>query len=106
MWRARDPYRARHARRAQEYGVQGTFDKYDVEIRLTKQQGLCHYCGEKLERFGPRKFTVDHFIPLSRGGSNFMNNLVIACPDCNRDKGSKMPWEFRPARFEVGCRRD
>ena len=35
-----------------------------------------------------------------------MNNLVIACPDCNRAKADKLPWEFRPARFDVNCKRD
>lgn len=35
-----------------------------------------------------------------------MNNLVLACPGCNASKGSKMPWEFRPARFDVNCKRD
>ena len=87
-------------------GVAGSFDAGDVMIRMTKQKSACHYCGCKLELFGPQKFQVDHFVPLSRGGSNFMNNLVLACPDCNRAKADKMPWEYRPARFPVGCTRD
>ena len=106
MFRARDPYKSKHRRRAKQHGSQGSFDRWDVEIRRAKQGDRCHYCGEKLELFGPRKFQVDHFIPLSRGGTNYMNNLVIACPDCNREKADKLPWEFRPARFNVNCNRD
>lgn len=102
----RDPYRSRHKKRAVLAGVPGSFDQGDVLVRLTKQKGLCHYCGERLELFGPRKFQVDHFVPLSRGGTNFVNNLVLACPECNQAKANKMPWEYRPARFDVGCGRD
>ncbi|WP_082689058.1 HNH endonuclease [Deinococcus actinosclerus] len=106
MLRGGDPYKSRHRRRAKKVGAVGSFDKGDVDIRRAKQGGLCHYCGEVLEIDGPRKFQVDHFIPLSRGGTNMMTNIVCACPECNRDKGSKMPWEYRPARFAPGCRRD
>ncbi|WP_371827345.1 HNH endonuclease [Deinococcus sp. QL22] len=106
MIRGGDAYRSKHRRRAQQHGAVGSFDKWDVQIRFGKQKGLCHYCDEKLDLIGPNKFQVDHFIPLSKGGSNYMNNLVCACPDCNRAKSDKMPWEYRPARFEVGCKRD
>ncbi|WP_406585132.1 HNH endonuclease [Deinococcus aetherius] len=75
-------------------------------LRFDRQKGRCHYCGEVLELVGRNKFQVDHFIPLSRGGANAMNNIVCACPGCNRAKGSKFPWDFRPARFDVGCGRD
>ncbi|WP_295819854.1 HNH endonuclease [uncultured Deinococcus sp.] len=106
MYRSRDPYKSKHRRRAKKYGGQGSFDRWDVEIRRVKQGNKCHYCREQLELDGPRRFQVDHFIPLSRGGTNYMNNLVIACPDCNRAKADKLPWEFRPARFDVNCKRD
>lgn len=106
MIRGGDRYKAAHRRRAESYGVGGVFDQGDVMIRLARQGERCHYCGEVLELTGRRKFQVDHFIPLARGGRNSMSNIVCACPECNRDKGVKMPWEYRPARFDVGCRRD
>jgi len=104
--RGGDKIRSTHRRRAEKVGAVGTFDKWDVMIRLGRQNNLCHYCYCKLDFFGPNKFQVDHFIPLSRGGSNYAINLVIACPDCNRAKSDRMPWEYRPARFEEGCRRE
>lgn len=40
--------------------------------------------------------TIDHLIPLSRGGGNTRDNMVLACHDCNEKKGSKLLTEFRP----------
>lgn len=44
---------------------------------------LCQYCGS-----APQRFEKEHFIPLSRGGLNSIENIVPACPPCNRFKGS------------------
>lgn len=69
MFRRKDDYKSKHRARARKAGVAGSFDAGDVLVRLTKQRGACHYCGCKLELYGPQKFQVDHFIPLSRGGA-------------------------------------
>lgn len=42
------------------------------------------------------KPTIDHIVPLCRGGGNTLNNLVIACYSCNQEKGNKLVTEFRP----------
>jgi 5-methylcytosine-specific restriction endonuclease McrA len=34
--------------------------------------------------------TLDHVIPLSKGGPNKRENIVLACGKCNRDKGDKL----------------
>lgn len=39
-------------------------------------------------------FTIDHVVPLSRGGSNDIANLVPACEGCNRKKGAQTPLEW------------
>ena len=49
--------------------------------------GTCAYC------LGPAS-TVDHVLPVSRGGDNAMCNLVLACRSCNSRKHSKTPLEF------------
>lgn len=55
---------------------------------------LCHYCGVLLlhvstsSRF-PFAHTVDHKLPLCRGGDNDSSNLVAACSRCNARKGKK-----------------
>ena len=101
-----DRYRKFHRARARKRKARGVFDATAVEARIDPQEARCHYCQEELDFDGANKFEVDHFIPLSRGGSNWPSNIVIACRACNRDKADKMPWEYRPARFEEGCGRD
>jgi len=40
-----------------------------------------------------QNFTVDHVLPLSRGGRNTWGNTVCACPPCNQRKADRMPNE-------------
>lgn len=47
----------------------------------------CQYCGEKLTY---RQLTVDHVIPVSRGGKNTWENLVACCQPCNRYKDDRL----------------
>jgi|GEM_PF-2776371 len=49
----------------------------------------CQYCGKPVE-----KPDCDHVMPLSRGGLSTMDNLVTACPSCNRSKNDKTPEEW------------
>lgn len=52
----------------------------------------CQYCHKKL----PSKLlTIDHVMPLSRGGKNKWTNVVAACGKCNNVKGNKTPEEAR-----------
>jgi 5-methylcytosine-specific restriction endonuclease McrA len=53
-------------------------------------RGICHYCGRK---FGPRELTMDHVVPLARGGTSTPGNIVPACRECNRDKKLGTPAE-------------
>ncbi len=53
--------------------------------------GLCHYCGEK---FTFKDITMDHLVPLARGGRSTKDNLVPCCKDCNNLKKSMMPLEW------------
>lgn len=57
---------------------------------MTKKR--CYYCGHKLSR---KNKTIDHVIPLSKGGSDKTRNKVLACRTCNEEKGCLMPNEFR-----------
>lgn len=59
-----------------------------------KQQigkGICYYCEQ---RFAKELLTMDHVVPLARGGKSTKKNCVVACKDCNTDKGSKMSVEI------------
>lgn len=54
------------------------------------QAKVCYWCGCKCAR----KFHVDHYYPLSKGGAHEVCNLVIACPSCNLRKSAKSPIDF------------
>lgn len=59
-----------------------------------KQQigkGVCYYC-EK--RFDKALLTMDHVVPLARGGKSTKKNCVVACKECNTDKGNKLSVEI------------
>jgi 5-methylcytosine-specific restriction enzyme A len=53
--------------------------------------GLCYYCGQK---FKPTELTMDHLIPIARGGKSSQGNLVPACKECNNKKKYLLPTEW------------
>lgn len=66
------------------------------QSRLSR--GICHYCGGQ---FPPKELTLDHLVPLARGGRSTKGNCVPACKDCNNRKKSLLPleWEDYLARL-------
>jgi 5-methylcytosine-specific restriction protein A len=56
-----------------------------------RSPGLCHYCGKK---FKPTELTMDHIIPIVRGGRTTHGNVVPACKDCNNKKKYLLPLEW------------
>ncbi len=57
--------------------------------RLAK--GVCHYCARP---FPPRELTMDHIIPVSRGGRTTKGNVVPCCKECNTAKKQLLPMEW------------
>jgi 5-methylcytosine-specific restriction endonuclease McrA len=53
--------------------------------------GTCWYCGQKV---GFKNLTMDHVIPLARGGRSTKDNLVPCCKECNIKKKSSLPVEW------------
>ncbi len=53
--------------------------------------GICHYCGQ---RQSPKDLTMDHLVPLGRGGRSVKGNLVPACKQCNNMKKVMLPQEW------------
>jgi hypothetical protein len=56
-----------------------------VQQRAT---GLCEYCHTS-ERWQYVPFTIDHVIPISKGGTDEPDNLALSCFHCNRKKGNR-----------------
>lgn len=63
--------------------------KEEIKQRLIIYD-LCKYCGDsdKLD------ISIDHDIPLARGGQNVRENLQFICLTCNRMKGTMTGEEF------------
>ena len=56
-----------------------------------RSEGHCGICG----RFIPlEEYTIDHIIPLSKGGTNDLDNLQACCGFCNKAKDDSMGEEF------------
>ena len=71
-------------RRALLMGAGGTFTDADWTATLTRQEHRCLYCNQAFSETTPA--TIDHVIPLSRGGSHDASNIVAACKPCNSRK--------------------
>jgi len=61
--------------------------------------GLCQWCGGS---FPPDELTMDHIIPLSRGGKASRNNVVPACKECNNKKKYLLPMEWEEYLNKLG----
>lgn len=62
--------------------------------------GNCFYCGGK---FPPAALTMDHLVPIARGGKSTRGNLVPCCKECNNRKKTMLPleWEEYMARLDL-----
>jgi len=69
---------------------QGTLAGYEVREYLLEKWGhACAYCGKK-----DVPLEIEHLMPKSRGGSNRVSNLTLACRPCNEQKGRQTAEEF------------
>ncbi len=62
-------------------------------------RGVCHYCGEQ---FPPQQLTLDHVVPLVRGGRSSKGNCVPACKECNNRKKDLLPSEWQEYLERLG----
>lgn len=67
-----------------------------LELRrkiLARDNYTCQYCGQYNNRLD-NKLEIEHKIPLCRGGTNDIDNLCVACEDCNDKKFVSTDFEF------------
>ncbi len=85
-----------HAGLTDETGIKREKNKAR-EMRQTQwwkrriSRGTCHYCGRSMP---PAELTMDHVVPLSRGGKSIKSNVVPACKTCNTEKHRLVPVEW------------
>lgn len=97
-WRRDNPEKARlirlrsHAvRKARKLNAEGSFTAEEWQAIKARQGFRCLICG----MYEPLiKLTVDHVIPLSKGGSNYAMNISALCAPCNSFKRDRS-WDFR-----------
>jgi len=57
---------------------------------FARDDNVCQYCGQ---RFSQHDLSIDHVLPRAQGGKTVWKNIVTACVDCNKHKGSRTPYE-------------
>ena len=91
-WRKNNPLMVRaekqraQARKRDAPGPRHTAQEWEAKKR--DFDGRCAYC------FGLCRQTIDHVVPLERGGSDAIANCVPACRSCNSSKGTKKLLEW------------
>ena len=76
-----------HARRARKMNASGLHTLNEWEILKAQYNWTCPCCYKKEPKI---KLTEDHIIPLSKGGSNNIENIQPLCGSCNRKKYTKI----------------
>lgn len=79
-------------RRARKAGNGGSHTLEERREKFARLGDVCYYCGDD------SKLTVDHLTPLSRGGTDAIDNIVPACRSCNSRKNAKTADEFLKGR--------
>lgn len=87
-------------RRARQIGNGGSHTKAQWEGLKTAFHHACGYCKATEVRL-----TKDHDVPLSRGGTDDIKNIVPACLPCNRRKHAKTGAEFVSLLEKERCSR-
>jgi 5-methylcytosine-specific restriction endonuclease McrA len=91
-YREKNPDCHRVANKKRKYlkkTAKGTFTKELLKQKFDYYGNRCYYCNNS------DKLTIEHRIPLSRGGTNWPANLLPVCPSCNSKKGAKTEKEFK-----------
>jgi 5-methylcytosine-specific restriction endonuclease McrA len=91
-WQRNNPEKVRlwvHEYRARGLNAEGSYTADEAAELFLRQGGLCAYCGSADDP------TLDHKVPLSRGGSNSSDNLQWLCRSCNSSKKARTDEEYR-----------
>ncbi len=79
----REPYKQRLKVKRKKQGFY-----WHIKKELFKKIKNCHWCNVPLTK---ETVTLEHIIPLKRGGLDNRNNMTLACWSCNKKRGCNMP---------------
>lgn len=93
-------YNGKRRRRARQYGV--GHEPYSRQAVYDRDGGVCQLCGEHIdltvEYPDPMYFSIDHMIPLSKGGHDHFDNVQSAHMVCNQEKKDRVLMNLGPAQ--------
>jgi len=86
------------------HGRKPRFSKYNVQLR---DLFTCQYCAKP---FSQSTLTLDHVVPISKGGKTSWTNIVTACNPCNSSKSNRMDIKplhtpYRPDYWDLVAKR-
>jgi len=70
-----------------------------IKALIFRDGDVCFYCGTTFSGTGKRMRTIDHRIPEALGGTHVLENCVLACSKCNREKADQPEEVFLKSRF-------
>ncbi len=83
-----------HRRRARLAGCDmRVVTQRDLDRQACRQRGECWWCGEA------KPLTIDHNIPIAKGGRHAVGNIVMACESCNKGRCDVLPIDWRVELF-------
>lgn len=100
-WRKRNPDKVIvqfKVRQARKRSAEGNHSPSDIQLLLQDQDNRCAYCGISISLEIKGDVHIDHIQPLSRGGSNWPENLAATCSYCNLSKKDKTIAEWQVVR--------
>ena len=100
-WKATNPEKVREyglRKRARKLSALGLWWQFIPQIIPQMLRALARSCSYCHKPFGDSGYHIEHMTPLSRGGSHGFDNITLACPPCNRRKGTKTREEYLDER--------
>lgn len=99
QWKKANPERVAAIngnRRARQFNAEGDgFTASDRALQLRSQKGICWWCAKPMGKDA----TIDHVIPLVRGGKHDPRNIVLCHSKCNCSKNDRLPQEWAGRLF-------
>lgn len=91
-------------RMARVRGAAGSSTEADIKHIYLTQKGKCATCKKSIApKQGRRQYHIDHIMPISKGGSNYPDNLQLLCPRCNLSKNDAHPDEWAKRNGLLFC---